>query len=1067
MSTEPSGLIVLGMHRSGTSAVTGTLRLCGAWVGEEAELTGAGFENPRGFWERRDTRNVCDRLLHSAGADWWKIARFEPEAIPHAILAEERKKFTRIVSSLNEHRSWALKEPRLCLLLSVLRDCVSNPICIHVFRNPLEVARSLQTRNGFGIAAGLALWEAYNCRALSASEHLPRVLIPYDSLVLRPQETIGGLLERLAEFAATDLVMPNEDRLSEFIDPTLYRRRADEDETREFLSPSQLALWQQCCSGKVLDHKGSTSLPHAARQHLLDLESTEHSLRYRAERVRGLTEEVSAQHRTVADLRLQAAEVTLRLEEERATIEAHEKTVAEHEKTIAEHKATIQARDTAIRNLLRSTSWRVTVPLRILSRVIRWSFKPIQRLSLIAKPHSPRLPALDTTPSSAGPSNPGTPSSTPQAKPAPASSTPQAKPAPASSTPAPNSCSHPRTAPRSQQRSPTARDSFMAAETAFVNDDLAQTLVHLRNIPVQLQPHHTLHARTRYLYSLTRRLTALDEYKAQIAWYSANRAPDGPNRMVIYTAIVNNCDSLKLPEILNPAFDYVLFSDNLIPDTGIWQVRPITFAHFDPVRSARFVKTHPHILLHDYDIAVWVDSNILLHADIAPFIERLRLSGHAIGAIPHSTRESVYEEGEACIRLDKDNEDAITAQLDKYRNEDFHHSDLIESGFLIFDMTNSKIPKFLDYWWREIDSHSRRDQLSLNYALSKAGLDWHPLINWPSNIRHHNDFSLVPHDRGTGPGATFLEGFQAPMVDPYAGQPYSEVKARRIARQRERPIDIVICVHDALSDVEQCIHSVLQTRDQDRHKLILVDDGSAAPTTAFLESTVESARNCELYRNDHALGYTKAANRGLGVSRGDLVVLLNSDTVATKDWVHKLADAVFSTPGAGIVGPLSNAASHQSIPDPRNLGGQTAINLLPDGLTAEGLNMYCEEWTVADKLPLVPLIHGFCFGITRTAIDKVGLFDEQRYPRGYGEENDYCFRAANAGIMMVVATHTFIYHAKTRSYSNDLRQALSRESSHTLKDTYGEERVRRAVNSMSHHLMLKKLREFSSTLISE
>ena len=152
MSTEPSGLIVLGMHRSGTSAVTGTLRLCGAWVGEEAELTGAGFENPRGFWERRDTRNVCDRLLHSAGADWWKIARFEPEAIPHAILAEERKKFTKIVSSLNEHRSWALKEPRLCLLLPVLRDCVSNPICIHVFRNPLEVARSLQTRNGFGIA---------------------------------------------------------------------------------------------------------------------------------------------------------------------------------------------------------------------------------------------------------------------------------------------------------------------------------------------------------------------------------------------------------------------------------------------------------------------------------------------------------------------------------------------------------------------------------------------------------------------------------------------------------------------------------------------------------------------------------------------------------------------------------------------------------------------------------------------------------------------------------------------------------------------------------------------------
>ena len=79
-------ILVLGMHRSGTSALTGALGLCGAWVGEEPELTGANIENPRGFWERRDARQVCDRLLQTAGAEWWKVTNFDPEGIPHAVL---------------------------------------------------------------------------------------------------------------------------------------------------------------------------------------------------------------------------------------------------------------------------------------------------------------------------------------------------------------------------------------------------------------------------------------------------------------------------------------------------------------------------------------------------------------------------------------------------------------------------------------------------------------------------------------------------------------------------------------------------------------------------------------------------------------------------------------------------------------------------------------------------------------------------------------------------------------------------------------------------------------------
>ena len=216
-----SALLVLGMHRSGTSVLTGALELCGAWVGEASELTEANPENPRGFWERRDVRGMCDRLLLATGADWWKVARLEPEAISHAVLQEERAQFSKIVSELDDHGTWVIKEPRLCLLLPLLRDFTTNSICIHIVRDPLEVARSLKVRNGFATSAGIALWELYNRRALSASENLPRVLVSHEELMLRPAETLEWLIEGLAEFGVTDLEAPGEDRLRQLIEPSL------------------------------------------------------------------------------------------------------------------------------------------------------------------------------------------------------------------------------------------------------------------------------------------------------------------------------------------------------------------------------------------------------------------------------------------------------------------------------------------------------------------------------------------------------------------------------------------------------------------------------------------------------------------------------------------------------------------------------------------------------------------------------------------------------------------------------------------------------------------------------
>lgn len=596
-------------------------------------------------------------------------------------------------------------------------------------------------------------------------------------------------------------------------------------------------------------------------------------------------------------------------------------------------------------------------------------------------------------------------------------------------------------------------------------------LVRWQNLLAWRPDNLTLAGLAKLNISVARRMLNLDAFREQVADYRSARAgrrpaaePHAP-KIAIFTAISGGYDALNLPERLDSRIDYIVFTDTPIPDTGIWQARPVTYILDDPTRTARFVKTHPHWLLAEYDVAVWIDANIMIVGDIYPLVERFISSGLPVGAVPHPIRKSVHEEADACVRYNKDQRAVLSEQAGRYRATGFDCTDLIESNLMMFNLRDERVPAFLDTWWAEIDRYSKRDQLSINYALRKAGIDWHRLTEHPDSARNHPALALVPHSYGAGPATILLEALQAPDIDPYAAPSYSSVREARIAGHSGRRIDIIVCVHNAYEDVRICLESIGRNRKSNNQRIVIVDDGSAALTADYLRAFARSEPGVELIRNSDAAGYTRSANIGLSASTGDLAILLNSDTVVTDGWAEKLADAVFSTPGAGIVGPMSNAASHQSIPEHRSSSrGQTAINPLPRGLTPDDMNRLCEEWTKEELLPRVPLVHGFCFGITRSALQKVGLFDEASFPRGYGEENDYCFRATDAGFGMVIATHTFVYHAKSKSFSGEDRIALMKAGSDQLIRLHGLARKTRAVGTMESNPFLVRMREHATAL---
>jgi GT2 family glycosyltransferase len=268
---------------------------------------------------------------------------------------------------------------------------------------------------------------------------------------------------------------------------------------------------------------------------------------------------------------------------------------------------------------------------------------------------------------------------------------------------------------------------------------------------------------------------------------------------------------------------------------------------------------------------------------------------------------------------------------------------------------------------------------------------------------------------------------------------------------------VVVCVHNALDDLKRCYRSLKENRDS-LYEIIFVDDFSAPETKVYLEEVDRNDDLVKLIRTNNRVGYTKAANIGVRLSQGSVVTMLNSDTIVPSRWSMKVIGVAEGNPELGVFGPLSNAASYQSVPDIKGSTGQTAINPLPSGVSVDQLDEFCEEVSSGMYVPFVPLVHGFCMSITRRCLDVVGQFDEEAFPLGYGEENDFCLRSADAGFALGIAVNTYVYHAKSKSYGADERVSLMNQGWEALVAKHGRRRLSRSIKIMEAQPILVKVR---------
>lgn len=253
-------------------------------------------------------------------------------------------------------------------------------------------------------------------------------------------------------------------------------------------------------------------------------------------------------------------------------------------------------------------------------------------------------------------------------------------------------------------------------------------------------------------------------------------------------------------------------------------------------------------------------------------------------------------------------------------------------------------------------------------------------------------------------------------------------------------VNVVIPVYNALEDVRRCLNAIEKNTDGFAVTAFIVNDGSEIDTTEWLREFCRERTNFILIENSKNLGYTPTVNVGLKQCDADYVVTLNSDTIVTKGWLQGMIRCFKSDESIGVVGPLSNAASWQNVPNLIDETKQFAVNELPIGWTPDDMALLVRKAS-NNSYPKVPFVNGFCFMISRKAFEEVGLLDEETFPTGYGEENDYCMRVSESGFSLAICDDSYVFHAKSKSFGHDKRKKLSKIGSDALKKKHGKDKI--------------------------
>lgn len=242
-------------------------------------------------------------------------------------------------------------------------------------------------------------------------------------------------------------------------------------------------------------------------------------------------------------------------------------------------------------------------------------------------------------------------------------------------------------------------------------------------------------------------------------------------------------------------------------------------------------------------------------------------------------------------------------------------------------------------------------------------------------------------------------------------------------------VSVIVVTYNNLNFTQACLASVDEHSQYENLEIIVVDNASSDGSKSFLQSWASGGANRKLILNDDNRGFAAANNQGLSIATGDFLVLLNNDTYVTPGWVRTLTGHLKRDNNIGLVGPVTN-----------NIGNGAKIGIHYSDMNE--MLMKSAAYTRRHIGQIYPLRTAafFCVMMNRETFKRVGVLDEA-FGRGFFEDDDYCRRVEKLGLRVVCAEDVFVHHQLSASFNKlkqQDRQKLFEENKKIYEAKWGE-----------------------------
>ena len=422
-------------------------------------------------------------------------------------------------------------------------------------------------------------------------------------------------------------------------------------------------------------------------------------------------------------------------------------------------------------------------------------------------------------------------------------------------------------------------------------------------------------------------------------------------KIVVYTAVTGNYDDIIVPRYINPDFDYICFTDNPNLFSDFWEIRQMEDLDLDEVRKARRYKILPHKYLSEYDYSIWVDSNFEITGDLKDYVHRYGVNNQLL-AIKHELRDCLYEEKDACISQNKDSNEVMNKQIEKYRNESYpEHNGLVASGILFRNHHDSHVIKVMEDWYHEIVNHSFRDQLSFNYACWKNDFQYDE-----SPLFYYRNEYFLRHDHKKMNSVKVV---------------YNQKIEESISSEFNRPVTIIVNIYDDYEMTKKCLESI---RDNVKisYQLVLVKNNKLETNLDKLINTYNYDSNARIVTVFDNEGYLRNINEIIKDTNND-IFLINSNCILTRNSLQRLKFIAYIREDIATVSPLSTESGVFTVPSD-DLSIERRANLIEKYdkklLRTPNGKGFCNQYLIT------PIANSSCVYIKSKDIKNVGYFDE-------------------------------------------------------------------------------------------